>query len=259
MFRGIDVSAAQGAISWPSLAPLGLQFAIAKAAEGNKGNDPIFDVPGFYVDHARSAGTSGQDPRFAENVAGARAAGLVVGCYSFAYPLPHQDGNPIRDPEAQAKFHFDLAGGLGSLDGELPPMLDLEWPPPEDWGKWGCTPPQLRDWALRYLDAATGLWGCLPMVYTYPDWWLRVGGAGEPAFAEYPCWPASYPTPPARWPTAGEKPLILRPWSDWLGWQFCGGGMTLPNGVRADFDVLNLDEAGLAALCRSGIPGVPLP
>jgi lysozyme len=249
MIRGLDVSAAQGHVDWPSVAAMGCRFAILKCAEGNRGKDPIFDLAGFDVTHERAANTSGQDPQFLTNLTGAKAAGLVVGCYSFAYPLPPKPGVVLHEPEDQAKFHYDLAGGLGSSDGELPPAFDFEWPAPNDWAKWGCSAGQLRAWALAYLEAAKAYWGCAPLVYTYPDFWMHVGGSSEPAFAQYPLWMASYPHA-TQWPTDGNRPLIVRPWTDWAAWQWTGGAAKLPNGVAADFDVIR-DEDTLHALTHS--------
>src|SRR5579864_9557685 len=101
MLRGLDVSAAQGRVDWGCVAGMGCRFAIIKCKQGN----------------------DGIDPRFAENVAGAKAAGLLVGAYHFAYPLPK------LDPRAQARAFFE-ASSLGNRAGELPPALDLEWPAP---------------------------------------------------------------------------------------------------------------------------------
>jgi len=70
MIRGIDVSHHQGALDWHALAAsLRLDFAFAKATEGE----------GF------------TDPRFLANWAGIHEAGLVRGAYSFARP----DASPV--------------------------------------------------------------------------------------------------------------------------------------------------------------------
>lgn len=62
--RGIDVSAYQGTQNWASHKAQGVAFAFIKASEG---------------EHSR-------DPKFASHVTGAKAAGLVVGGYHFAWP-----------------------------------------------------------------------------------------------------------------------------------------------------------------------------
>src|SRR5437867_1330928 len=59
--RGIDVSHYQGAINWDDVASGGISFAYIKATEG----------------------TNFVDPLFAQNWAGAEAAGLRRGAYHF--------------------------------------------------------------------------------------------------------------------------------------------------------------------------------
>ena len=92
--QGIDVSHHQGAIDWPRLPAQGVDFAYIKASEGG--------------DH--------RDTRFAENWAGARAAGIKRGAYHFftlCRPGADQAANFIAavpvDPQA------------------LPPAVDLEY------------------------------------------------------------------------------------------------------------------------------------
>ena len=58
---GIDVSTHQGAIDWAAVAGDGIDAAYVKASEG----------------------ATFEDDRFAENWAGAKAAGLEVGAYHF--------------------------------------------------------------------------------------------------------------------------------------------------------------------------------
>lgn len=65
--KGIDVSKWQGTIDWRAVAGDGVKFAMIRAAYGS---------------------TSGRitiDPRFAENVRGAIAAGIHVGVYLYSY------------------------------------------------------------------------------------------------------------------------------------------------------------------------------
>jgi lysozyme len=232
MIRGIDVSCAQGSIIWWSkVVAEGISFAIVKAGEGNK---------------------PGPDPMFARNVAGARAAGLLVGAYSFLYPLPPKPGEPLHDPVAQAQYHFAQCSGLGSRDGELGPFVDAEWPAPQDFDKWGCSPAQIRAWLLAYLVEAERLWGRVPTLYTYPDWWRAIDGASEPAFARYGLWMASYPHPD-RWPAEGETPSVPAPWKVATFWQSSGGTLHVA-GMVVDTDVFlgTLDE--LKALAAKPSP-----
>ncbi len=105
----IDVSADQG----PDLDVQGFLAAgvVAAYAEATRGND-------------------GPNPYFQRQVQQLRGAGIACGAYLFAYPLNDAGGHINRDPAGQAKLFFDDSAGLGELPGELPPMLDAEWPYP---------------------------------------------------------------------------------------------------------------------------------
>lgn len=67
--RGIDVSAYQGSIDWRAAAADGIRFAMIKATQGRSVSNP--DLRDF------------TDSRFAENVRGAHAAGLMCGAYHY--------------------------------------------------------------------------------------------------------------------------------------------------------------------------------
>ncbi len=229
MILGIDVHAGYDAvrpIDWDIAAGAGVDFAIAK---GTLGNEP-----------------PGDDRSFRRNVAGAKAAGVPVGFYHFAFPLPSGPGLPAgRSPREQADRAFAFSAGLGSDAGELPPALDLEWPPrmgrlkPGDktgpvidlWSHWNVDGASICDWALEWLEHATTLWGRRPLLYTYPDFWRSLGRHGmNPEFAEYPLWIATYPaSTKAAWlPPEGAKPIEVGPWGkNWDIWQFAADGSTV--------------------------------
>lgn len=220
---GIDISSAQGELAdahWATIAK-SRSFVYAKARTGN--------------DH--------DDPRFSRYVAQARAAGMSVGAYLFAYCLPDAAGHAGRDPESQAQAFFEAAEGLGGAAGDLAPAIDLEWPTSGDWPKWGCSAPQIADWALRCAVRVETLFGRRPVIYTYPYWARSVGLAGLNA---YPLWIASY----------RAKPDVPLPWSSQDLWQTSGGGLTLPNGMPCDEDQCE-DEALTRLLdlpLQNGIP-----
>jgi lysozyme len=214
---GIDISSAQGVLTdahWAEIAKT-QRFVYAKAQTGN----------------------DGADPTFAPNVARARAAGLVLGAYHFAYPLPDAAGHANRDPEGQAQLFFEASDGLGGNVGELPPALDLEWPAYGDWAKWACSAAQITDWALRFLVRTETLFGRRPIVYTYPAF---AKFAGLQGLNSYGLWIASYQ----------PVPWIPEPWSSCVIQQTKGGeGLRLPNGSPCDTDVVADEEtfAGLLA------------
>lgn len=227
VIRGFDASAAQGVIPWGRLDP-SLRFAILKAQQGNDGFDPTFT----------------------RNVKGALETGLEPFAYCFAYPLPAKAGKTGRCPREQARLFVDRVTAAHPLMHGRPLFLDLEWPMPQDWGTWGCTAESIAEWCAEHCDEVASYSGVTPILYTYPDWWAHVSKADVSWAAAYPLWLASYVTK-GRWPIDGQAPRCPSPWSDWLFWQFDGnGGLTLPNGVDADFCVFNGDEAALSALAR---------
>lgn len=160
MITGIDVSRWQGAVNWQTVARQGARFAWIKATEGS----------------------TWTDPRFAENAAGAAAAGLLWGPY-------HYFRNGV-DPLAQAEH---LARVVGGRRFTLPAALDFE-----------DTTGTVDARAMRrFCEAVEQLLG-RPVIYTGAWWWTvaRLGGP-QPWAARYPLWVADYSGPvsvPADWP-----------------------------------------------------------
>lgn len=201
LIKGIDVSIIQGIIDFNAVAATGVKFVVCRCGVGN----------------------GGIDSRYKQNIANAKAAGLKVMAYHFVYPLPPLASQPLRDPRAQAQMHVNAAGG------ELA-ACDLEWPPPEQWAKWGCTAAQITQWAVTYLEAYEQLSGIRPIVYTYPYFAKAIN---LPAWfgEKYKLWIASYQT---------GAPAVPHPWTDWVMWQYSGGtgpeAQHLPNGAPVDGD-----------------------
>lgn len=240
MLRGFDASSVQGKLPWDKLDPA-LRFAIFKCYQGN----------------------DGMDPWFWKNVKACLESGRVPGAYFFAYPLPH------LDPRAQAQIFFEQSKEFGTHRGELPPFIDLEWPPivqpgKKGWKEWGCSPQQISDWGEAHCNEMTKLWGIKPILYTYDWWWAGIRN-GAPAYgfpkgadvswaAQYALWMAWYTS---KWPSRGDNPRIPKPWTDWLFWQFDGNkGLKLPNGVDADFCVFNGTEEDLQKLAYGPVARV---
>ncbi len=221
VIRGIDASSIQGLLDVPSLSEF--RFAILKCQQGNDGKDPLFE----------------------KNRAALKAAGIFVGSYHFCYPLPH------LDPKVQAAGFF-AASDCGTNLGELPVFLDFEWPAPQEWAKWGCTAVQIALWTKACLEEMTGLFGHRPIVYTYP-WFVTAllqGGADLSFMSSYNLWMADYRFA-GKEIVDGMSPVIPGPWKarGWLFWQHDGnGGLKLPNGVDADFNVFNGSEEDLRKL-----------
>ena len=209
--RGLDVARYQGKVNWPAIYGIGGRFAFCKSTEG----------------------TSWVDPRFGENVDGvadARDAGLLSGSYHYFLPQ--------HDARAQAAHYHKVAGGRV----DLPPVMD--------WETLGGVSPRIA--ALRARDfvlETERLWGMRAIIYTYPFFWQSLLDAGAldaellAFFAERDLWIAHYMT---------TRPRVPRPWQRWTFWQFDGdGGLVMPNGVDADFNVFNGGEADLRAWLAS--------
>lgn len=219
MIPGIDVSAAQGRIDWQKVAGSGVRFAYVKCGEGNENR---------------------LDSTYAANVAGALGAGLFVGAYYVGWPLP-ENGDPSRSPRAQAERFWKAAKGLGCNPCELPPMFDCEWPTPDLWPKWGCTPLQICHWARDFVQEVEARWSRPCVLYSFPWFWNSIAPAVPPADL---AWAnhcllslASYRDISEDLPK-GMPHHELAPWGRdaFTFWQFSAdGGKRIP-GVATDID-----------------------
>ncbi len=91
---GIDASSYQGTVDWQAVADSGIKFVILRA------------------------GTSkGMDTTFEDNYAGAKAAGLWVGCYIYSYALTREE--MLSDARM-------MAGWISGKEFEMPVYLDVE-------------------------------------------------------------------------------------------------------------------------------------
>ena len=184
---GPDVSSYQHAdgrpVDWASVAASGQRFAVVKATELYRGGDGIARL---YV-----------NPWLQQDLAGARAAGLVVGSYAYAHP----DTAPAQSADA-------FASAVGVLaPGTLPPVLDLE-----DSG--GLAPVQLVAWTKAFLGRLEADTGLRPMIYTGPYFWASAL-AGSTEFSSYPLWEASY-----YFGGLPEAPQAVGGWSTYTLWQY---------------------------------------
>jgi lysozyme len=230
--RGVDVSSVQPTnFSYAALAAQGISFLFAKCGNGNNAPDPTFWA----------------------HVKGAKSAGIITGAYHVGFPLMPDTAHPGREPEAQAQAHYQQSGGMGIAAGDLPPVLDLEWPIPGsvEWKQYGLTAAFVRTWALSYLAEAKKLWGVTPILYDgFPDYINSFGidAAAEPSFANYPLWLVDYPAALAHsWAVDGALAVVPQPWTNWTFWQVNGGGVKLPGGSPVDADVFNGDIDALKA------------
>lgn len=173
---GVDVSSYQADIDMDALKEQNISFVYIKATEGS----------------------GSQDPRFAENWANAKSAGLLSGAYHFfSYD---------SEGKTQAENFIHTAGP--DMKGRLLPVVDVEY-----YGDKEQNPPKREDVVRElkdYLDTVEQEYGVKPMIYTRADLYEKYL-KGD--FDEYAKWMSSFYTP-LRWNYRG----------DWYIWQYLNRG-----------------------------------
>ncbi|HEX8647268.1 MAG TPA: GH25 family lysozyme [Thermoleophilaceae bacterium] len=216
MLFGPDVSSYQGAIEWSLVrahGPHDVAFAFAKATEG----------------------TSLTDPRFAANWHGIHEAGLVRGAYHFARP---QSGGPVAEhARAEAEHMLGVLHAAGGLhEGDLPPVLDLEW-------QSGLSAAEVHEWAGVWVETVHHETGRRPIIYTGGFWKSLLGGYTESWGC--PLWIAEY----------GPSVQVPRAWRTWTFWQYTDAGRLQGIGGDVDLSYFHGSPEQLAELAK-GRPAV---
>lgn len=185
--QGMDVSDNNGPIGWGSIATGAAvpAFVYLKATEG-----------GSWVDR-----------QYASNRAGARAQGLPCGAYHFFSPA-----TPVADQVA------NFCNTVGSVRGDLPPMLDVEQP--------GLAQPAYAAAAAQWLQQVGERLGCMPGIYTTASFWSSYVGSYLP-FLAHPLWIAHY--------TAGPSPALPPGATSYTLWQYADTGSV--QGVAGPVDL----------------------
>lgn len=249
MIKGCDLAfPIQGELTeavWQALEEEGIKFAIMRLVVGNN--------PG-----TDTAAVARHLPR-------AKAHGILPGAYFFPFPLPHLKP---RDQVERFVRELEALGGLGMNPGELPPAIDCEWPEREKreadgslsspWKKWGCSATQIREWIEEAILIGEELTGITWIRYTYRYWLKCIEGEKSSILGAGPLWLADY-TYSGRWvDDAGLAKLVSpSPWDRITIVQHDGnGGMKLPNGRDADFNMFHGTEEELRALA-SGVGKLP--
>jgi GH25 family lysozyme M1 (1,4-beta-N-acetylmuramidase) len=179
--EGIDVSYWQEKIDWTKVAAGSTDFAFIRA---------------YY-------GSEFKDPRFDENWAAAKAAGIPRGAYQYF--------RPGQDPMKQAQ---KMIAAIASDPGELPPVLDVE-------STDGLSATAVRQRMQTWLDAVEVATGAKPIIYSAAFMQNTVGTG----FSDYPLWVANY---------TKLCPLLPNGWTEWKFWQYTDTGKV--NGVVGNVD-----------------------
>lgn len=153
---GIDVSHYNGDINWGRVAAgaNAPAFVYLKATEGGRMIDNLYS----------------------SYRAGARAQGLLCGAYHFFSPTV-----PVAEQVA------NFCNTVGSVQGELPPMLDVE--------QHGLSRPDYVAAVAQWLQQVGDRLGCRPGIYTHPHFWEIELGPFTP-FLAHPLWIAHYSASP---------------------------------------------------------------
>jgi lysozyme len=177
--HGIDVSKWQGTIDWQTVRGSGVAFAFIKATEGGD----VFD------------------DRFAENWAGAGAAGVPRGAYHFYYFC--------RTAAEQARWFM---ANVPRERGALPPVLDMEWNHKSRTCPHRPSAETVRSEMRAWKEMVGSYYGQRPIIYTTVDFYhdnelWRVEG--------YEFWLRSVANHPER----------IYPGQSWTFWQYTGTGV----------------------------------
>lgn len=185
--EGIDVSEFQGTINWSQVKASGRQFAFIRVSDGTY-----------------------QDPSFASNWAGAKAAGLLRGAYQFF--------RASDDPITIADQFLAKVGTLGP--GDLPPVLDVEV---TDGQSATTIRTRMEAW-LAHVEQKTGR---TPFIYVSPGFWPNLGSPNE---SHYRLWVANWGVNCPNTPTG---------WSTWQMWQYADNGSVPGISGNVDLDRFN--------------------
>ena len=204
--KGIDVG---DDIDWSQVYSAGYRFAFVKATEG--------------IDWAKTG--------FEKRVEDARNAGLLVGVYHFARPVPNKD-----KAKEEAESFVRLAGSY-LTEGYLRPALDVEDSDyygeyPETLGK-----ESLAQWIKTWMDTVEARTGVKPILYMNP--YLFQFLSDSSIANQYDIWVVDFRDTE---PTAGDSP-DTKGWNTWAFWQY-KWNVNLAGGV-ADLDLFNGDMSKL--------------
>jgi lysozyme len=211
--KGIDVSYYQGTIDWGAVSGAGWRFAITRINDG-----------------------SFMDPKFDENWAGIKNAGMIRGAYQFFRP-----GN---DAAEQAQVVIDKVGQLGP--GDLPVTIDVE-------ATDGQSPTTIANKITTWMELVEAGTGKKPIIYTGKYFWQDNVQSG--AFSDYPLWHAQYPNaclPPNDPPPACGCANIADQWATWTIWQYTSTGSIPGIGTNVDKNVFMGTEDDLIAFANQG-------
>lgn len=197
---GIDVSHHNGEINWSKIKKQKVKYTYIKMSEGNKWIDQKFD----------------------RNMNGARSANIPVGVYHFL--------SSGVSAESQAR-HFIAEYKKYRKNGDLPPVLDLEWDPAprtksDRWRNLRSV--EIANRAKLWLHIVEEELNVKPIIYTNLFWWQDNIGKSGADLARYGVWMSRY----GKWNK--PSPPVMDSFT-WHLWQFTEDGHV--DGISGSVDV----------------------
>ncbi len=205
---GVDVSYYQGTIDWTKARAAGVRFAFIRVSDG----------------------TTFQDPKFSQNWANTKAAGVIRGAYQFF--------RPSQNVTAQADMMISAIGTYQK--GDLPPVIDVE-------ADGGLAPATVAARVRQWVDRVKAATGVNPIIYTGMYFWRDEVG-GPTSFANNPLWIAAY---------SSQCPNLPPPWMRWTFWQHTDSGHF--NGITGNVDTNKFNGDINALLAFAGGTSTPPP
>lgn len=193
---GVDLSKWNGEVDFAKIKTAGKRYVFIKATLGN----------------------SVVDPRYADNMQSARAAGLAAGSYHFY----------MTDDKPEAQF-ANFSKHVSLQAGDLPPVVDIEVLAKNSL-------PNLAMEMKMFLAMIEKKYGVKPIVYSgesFASEYLQ-------AFGDYPLWLAEY--------NKDKRPEVPTYWKNWVFWQHSQGGTVAGVAGPVDLDRFNGDLQKLKTL-----------
>ncbi|HBV98317.1 MAG TPA: hypothetical protein DEF36_14920 [Desulfotomaculum sp.] len=202
--RGTDVSHWQGDIDWNLVKSDGISFAFIKATEG--------------VDY--------QDPKFSQNIKGAKEAGILVGAYHFCTP------STIEDALNEAGHFINVVNANGGFDLlDLPPVIDIE-------KNQGLGKREISQIVSAWVQKVKVEAIVQPVIYSYSYF---ISEFLDEGLGSAPLWLAHY---------GDQLPPGCSGWKHWLFLQYTDRGRVSGISGNVDLNEYNGDTGRLVLLSR---------
>jgi GH25 family lysozyme M1 (1,4-beta-N-acetylmuramidase) len=221
--QGVDVAdddhPSGAAIDWPKVARAGYRFAFIKVSEGS-----------YYVNRY-----------YAQDSAGAQAAGMFVAPYAFA--IPNFSSATLQADYAINASHYASDGNILApiLDIEYDPYAGLDGTPAGSWC-YGLRPGPMVAWIAAFISEARRRTGQLPIIYTTAQWWDRCTRDSR-SFRADPLWISGNNA-------ANTAPAMPAAWRGWTFWQYTYLASVPGISVVTDASYLSSSALQLAAPAR---------